>query len=162
MPWEGGCTWVREDKSCFIQVRPKPPLFYTHEEIIAHELVHAFRSHMNEPQFEEFIAWRTSKNQFRAFLGPIIERPFEVYIFFFSLLLPIFESSFFVLPFLLIFSALIRLIKKNIVWEKSKRKLMPFMIKGQKPEHLLVHLSDKQIKALSKMNKEEVLSFLKH
>ena len=42
---------------------------YDRAEILAHELVHAFRVACGESRFEEHLAWQTSKSAFRRALG---------------------------------------------------------------------------------------------
>lgn len=48
--------------------------FYPLEEILTHEWVHSARSHFNCPQFEEILAYQTSKSFFRRSIGPFFDQ----------------------------------------------------------------------------------------
>ena len=61
--------------------------WYPRAEVLAHELVHAIRLPLHSVRFEEMLAYQTSQKLFRRLLGPIIRRPFEVYVLFASLAL---------------------------------------------------------------------------
>ncbi len=76
--WEGA-AFFSEGFSGKIQLQPalKKGTFlgYKQEEILAHEMVHAARLGIDEGPFEEILAYKTSKNSFRKFLGPLFENP---------------------------------------------------------------------------------------
>ncbi|MEN9343975.1 MAG: hypothetical protein RLZZ453_762 [Chlamydiota bacterium] len=85
-PWEAAATWI--GPSVHIQLKSeKPPLFYSIEEIISHELVHVVRAEYNEPLFEEILAFSTSNSRFRRFFGPLFSSPKESLFFLGSLFL---------------------------------------------------------------------------
>lgn len=77
LPWEGAATWI-EGNQCRIQLKPsRIARLYPEEEVIAHEKIHAVRLMFDEPRFEEILAFRTSKNRFRRYFGPLFSRPAE-------------------------------------------------------------------------------------
>jgi hypothetical protein len=81
LPWEGAATWIEEkgpERICRIQLKPsRIARLYPQEEVIAHEKVHAMRLMFDETRFEEILAFRTSKNGFRRYFGPLFSRPIE-------------------------------------------------------------------------------------
>jgi hypothetical protein len=58
---------------------------YSREEILAHEAVHGARSGFDENRCEEFFAYMTSEKKWRRVLGPILQRPWEVWPLFLTL-----------------------------------------------------------------------------
>ena len=68
--------------SC-IHLREKNRFYrlYSQEEVVGHEMIHAARHLFNSSRFEEILAFQTSPNLFRRFLGPISQRPYESYLF---------------------------------------------------------------------------------
>lgn len=85
MPWEGAATWIeegQEGRTCSIQINTSwASRLYPQEELIAHEMVHALRCTLDENRFEEILAYRTSKNRFRRYFGPLFSQPRESTIF---------------------------------------------------------------------------------
>ena len=74
-PFEGGATWIDEANIPSVQLRKELEKgsylrLYKRDEIIAHEAVHAMRMAFNENQFEEILAYSTSKSAVRRFSGP--------------------------------------------------------------------------------------------
>ncbi len=77
--WMGGCAWIFEEgvsKIPAIQLNPtlrKKRLFslYSLQEVLAHESIHAVRSHFPESRFEELFAYSSSGCKLRRALGPI-------------------------------------------------------------------------------------------
>jgi len=84
--WQGAASWIEDGKLKAIQLREglkKGSYFgYKRDEILAHEAVHAARAAFNEPQAEEFFAYLTSEKWWRRAFGPLIRRPYEVWVFF--------------------------------------------------------------------------------
>ena len=76
--WEGAVLWI-EDASglaiASIQIRENflngSYLFYHIEEVVAHEILHAARIEYDEPKYEEIIAYRTSPQSIRKYIGPL-------------------------------------------------------------------------------------------
>ncbi|MBI3900520.1 MAG: hypothetical protein HY324_00050, partial [Chlamydiia bacterium] len=86
--WQGGCCWV-EDGIVALQLKKGfakgSYLGISRDELIAHEAVHAARGAFSEPYFEETFAYLTSEKKWRRVLGPVIQRPWEVWPFLISL-----------------------------------------------------------------------------
>ncbi|MCB1082053.1 MAG: hypothetical protein KDK63_02795 [Chlamydiia bacterium] len=86
-PWQGAAMWLFEGRATFpiIQLRKGFKkgryLFYSKEEVLAHEVVHAMRMGFNEPRFEELLAYYHSKSTVRKFLGPLFRTPKQALIF---------------------------------------------------------------------------------
>jgi len=107
-PWEAACCWADDIPS--IQLQPvfekKETLFgiYNKDEILAHEFVHACRSHLGSNTYEELFAYLVSLHTtrgpmrvfsyLRAILGPLFSSPKEVMAFMGVVLLTIFASFF--------------------------------------------------------------------
>jgi hypothetical protein len=82
LPWEGAATWIEEDEEhgrcACIQLKASFLMrLYPQTEVIAHEMVHVMRLMFEENRFEEILAYRTSKNRFRRYFGPLFTRPVE-------------------------------------------------------------------------------------
>lgn len=92
-PWEGAVTWIEKGKAR-IQLHPRlktGSLFfglYSRDEILAHELVHALRAHLNAPRYEEYLAYWTAPRAHRRLLGPLFEKAWEAPLLIASFLLP--------------------------------------------------------------------------
>lgn len=85
-PWQGAAAWIDGRILNSIQLRKELKKgsylkIYQREEILAHEAVHAARSGFNENRYEEFFAYMTSEKRWRRVLGPIVQRPWEVWPF---------------------------------------------------------------------------------
>ncbi len=95
-PWQGAVTWIQEapDHTLIplIQISPRMQgsvfqKWYSREEILAHELIHAVRLPLKSSRFEECIAYQTSRSKWRKWLGPILRHPYEVYVLLAALLI---------------------------------------------------------------------------
>ncbi len=86
-PWQGAACWIEGKSVSAIQLRcglKKGSYlgFYGREEILAHEAVHAARCAFEESSNEEFFAYMTSDKKWRRVLGPLIQKPWEIWPFF--------------------------------------------------------------------------------
>jgi hypothetical protein len=92
--WEGAATWISEEKVPLIQMRTSfqkgSYLGYQRSDVLAHEAVHAARVCFEEPQFEEIIAYQTSPQAWKRFLGPLFSRTWEPLLMLLSLLIGVF------------------------------------------------------------------------
>jgi hypothetical protein len=79
MPWQGGASWIEGREVHSIQLRKNCWGLCSQEELLAHEAIHAVRSGFEEDVWEEFFAYMTSEKRWRRVLGPIVERPWEVW-----------------------------------------------------------------------------------
>lgn len=83
-PWQGAASWIEGRTLSAIQLREGLRKgsylgLYRREEILAHEAVHGARSGFDENRCEEFFAYMTSEKKWRRVLGPILQRPWEVW-----------------------------------------------------------------------------------
>jgi hypothetical protein len=92
--WEGAATWISDDNLPLIQLHPrfnKGSFWgYDRSDVLAHEAVHAARMCFEEPQFEEILAYSTSPQAWKRFLGPLFSRTWEPLLLLLSLALGIF------------------------------------------------------------------------
>ena len=167
--WEGATTWI-EGSHCSIQLKPTP-FFYSQEEILSHELVHATRLLFNEPRFEEILAFRTSKNPLRRYFGPLFTRPFESLLFVILLLLSwiLYTLDLFLaegdlgnyalsLPAFILFFCLIRLIRSQWLFRKTLKTLTQILKK--KALSAMLYLTDQEIKKFAGQSKEEIWDYI--
>ncbi|MBS3905117.1 MAG: hypothetical protein KGZ39_07315 [Simkania sp.] len=75
--WEAGAMWELEDGFA-IQLNDKQRRV-AHVEVLAHEMVHAARAAFRESRFEELLAYRTSPNRWRRWIGPLFRHPKETW-----------------------------------------------------------------------------------
>jgi hypothetical protein len=134
--WEGAATWISKNGPPRIQMREAfrkgKYLGYSRDEILAHESVHAARMAFDEPQFEEILAYQTSKSLLRRFLGPLFRRTGESALF----MVAIFLSLFFWPALLLPAYFLLRLLRNQLIFYRCLKKY---------PLSFLVTLSDRDI-----------------
>ncbi|MGR3952228.1 MAG: hypothetical protein QRY74_04975 [Chlamydia sp.] len=174
-PWEMACCFVDGD---FGEIQLHPKLIqYSHSlwrlssyAIILHEYVHAIRAPLHSIKYEEYIAYRVSREQVsshidrvRCFFGPLFESAGEVYLFFalyffalfVSILLsfnPFFQSS---MPLLLISPLICRLIFKNRRVAKIHALLKIDLKSKEKATSLLIRLTDSDIDEILKISRED-------
>ena len=82
--WQGAVCWIEEGLPV-LQLREGFQKghylgLYRREEVLAHEAVHAARAAFEEPENEEFFAFAVSAVRWRRVLGPIVRRPWEVWL----------------------------------------------------------------------------------
>ncbi|MDE3045471.1 MAG: hypothetical protein KGJ02_02350 [Verrucomicrobiota bacterium] len=83
-PWQGAACWIEGGHSV-LQLREgfrkgRYLGIYRREEVLAHEAVHAARAAFQETENEEFFAFATARERWRRVLGPIVRRPWEVWL----------------------------------------------------------------------------------
>lgn len=184
--WQGGCAWIfqitdQSPTSAVLQLRRKfltsPVLFpfYQRKEVIAHELVHAARMAFNEPKYEEILAYQTSQSKLRCWLGGIVQSQKEVWLFFFSLMmssLGLFLSIWsglpgddpliwilWTLPFILIFLAFFRNIKKQRIFKKCLENLNKSLKDPSKALAVMMRLTDEEIEKFSSFSPSEIIQY---
>lgn len=187
-PWHGGCAWIfqQDDYSptgAFFQLRQefrnsKTYLkFYQRDELIAHELVHVGRMMFQEPKFEEILAYRSSDSLFRRFFGPIIEAAWESALFVFVLLfIFILDLSVIVMgrpeyyqailwmkliPLALVIGAFLRLAIRQKQFKACLKQLEEVVGDHQKANAIALRLQDKEMIAMGKWEKEQILNYAK-
>lgn len=157
--WEGGATWI-EKGSARIQLKSKKnPFLYSMEEILSHELVHAVRASFDSPQFEEILAFQTSVNPVRRFLGPLFSSPNESLLFVLSLMIAWTGYTVgwwqeweecrllsFLLPCLFFFFLFARLLYRQYLFRKAKSYLKATLSDETRVLHTLLFAQDSQIR----------------
>ncbi|HEY2810087.1 MAG TPA: hypothetical protein VGJ00_01690 [Rhabdochlamydiaceae bacterium] len=172
--WQGAVLWIQEDAQGnsvpFIQVSPRLRTFflrkwYAKEEVIAHEYMHAIRLPLRSVRFEEVIAYRTSRSAFRACIGPLFRRPWEVPILLLAILcgwLGIFWDAVFYLqwvPWALCFFGLARLICAQWVFNRCMHKFAQLILNKAMILPLMARLTDKEIELFAKSSFEEIRTY---
>ncbi len=158
LPWQGAAFWIYvEDGVSFpvIQMRTNYDkwwfFLYDEQEVLAHELVHAARFAFNEPFFEEILAYRTSKNVFHRFFGPLCIFPWEATVFVFLVLAGSVGFTFYSLAIFfwipLFFASFLffRLFFLQILFFLAKKHLEAAGVFKEKTLSLMLRLSDLEI-----------------
>ena len=155
--WEGAVLWAYFDENGdsypVIQMRTNYKKgflrFYKEEEILAHELVHAARFAFKEPFFEEMLAYKTSKNFFPRFFGPLFIFRLESFLFLGLIIMSflgfaILEWTLLLwLPFLFLACLLLRLVCLHSIFSLAKAHLKK--VGTKEPLAALLRFSDKEI-----------------
>ena len=151
--WEGAAFWIGEDP--YIQMREGFKkgcyLGYHRAEVLAHEAVHAARLAFEEPQFEEILAYRTSKKGLRKWIGPLFQKPWESVVFIFSLGTTLLGNFWIPLMFLGWFG--IRLCWTQWIVQRCLSKL---------PLFFLIYLTDQEIKQFASLSLPKIHTYLKN
>lgn len=113
------------------------------DELLAHEAVHVLRSEFNEPQFEEYFAYQTSKRWYRRFFGPMLKSNLDVGIFVTASALALVHLA----PFLIVLTFfLTRRLLDGYFIKRAIKALAPLT---SNPLHLLVRMTDLEIRHCS-------------
>lgn len=158
LPWEGAAVWISQQAPVQIQLRKtflRTSFFLKDKsEFLAHEAVHAARCQFEEPQFEEVLAYQTSKSCFRKFWGPLFQSSKESTLFMITFIASfvshwLFSGPFYLLALAFIGCLIYRLLKKQHIFKKCLKKTSyPFML----------CLKDEEIKRFSRMPRQDILS----
>ena len=157
--WEAAATYIKEDQGVFtpiVQMKKKGiPFWCSQEEILAHELVHAMRIAFRENFFEEVLAYKTSRNWFRRYFGPIFFHPMEVIIFLFLLvgiwfyqlgsLFDYVPNLTLWVPFVVIGLLGLRLVMIQTIFSLCLKKIRKILKQPDKALGFALRLSDKEI-----------------
>lgn len=109
-------------------------------ELLQHEAVHVLRSHFEEPQFEEYFAYQTSKHWYRRFFGPMLKSNIDVGFFVAASALALLHLG----PLLLTLAFF--LIRRLIDGYYIKRAIKVLKPLTPHPLHLLVRMTDREIR----------------
>lgn len=153
-PWQGAASWIEGRHLHSIQLRQalKKGTYlqlYTREEILAHEAVHAARSGFAESSYEEFFAYMTSEKKWRRCLGPILERPWEVWPFFFTCLGGIFWQICFLGAAAWSGLGFLRLIRRHRTLHRAATQIFKQVGDLRKTRAILFRLTDREIERFS-------------
>src|SRR5579862_5468360 len=156
--WQGAVLWIQEDargnKIPLIQLSPRLKTswlgkWYSQDEVLAHECVHAVRLPLSSSRFEEIAAYQTSTNPLRRFLGPIFRRPSEVYVLLVAIVLGWMGMlwtavSFFLwVPWIVCLFGGTRLILSQWAFKRCQAKLGMLIRDKSKALAMTVRLTDK-------------------
>lgn len=183
-PWHGGAAWIfklKEDSSLGAVLQLRKPFYkkshylgiYSRDELMAHEMAHVGRMAFEEKKYEELLAYKTSKSWFLRMCGPIVQSAGEsrliIYILATLLIMDayfLFQGSlsayletqiFKLLPLILIFFALFRLKKRQSTLTKAEKNLGSI---SKYAKEILYRLTDKEIDAFSKLQKDALLKYI--
>ncbi len=181
--WHGGCAWIYQltettPTASFLQLRRNflnrsKYLFYSRDELIAHELSHVGRMMFEEPKFEEFLAYRLSPSWFRRWFGPIIQSSTESMIFLLSLVMVLILDAYFflsgnllslqmimwlkVIPLALFVSGCFRVILRHYCFNRCLKKLTQILQNDEKKALAVAYrLTDKEIISFSKSSLDTI------
>jgi hypothetical protein len=154
-PWQGAAAWVERGQILAIQLREsfKKGSFlgiYNRSEILAHEAVHAARSAFPLDPWDEYFAYMTSEKAWRRALGPIVQRPWEVWPLLIFCLLGAFLPLFFLGAALWVGLGFYRLISCHLTLQRAGKTLRKLGYSDKKIRYILFRLTNQEIQKLSK------------
>lgn len=151
--WQGGCCWVEEGVVA-LQLRKKFETGsywgYSRDELIAHEAAHAARGAFKERRFEEVFAYLTSEKKWRRVLGPIIQRPWEVWPFLLSLIFTFFSLVGYLLATLWLILGFIRLVRTRLLLNRASKSIYKILKDEKLVRAVLFRLTDDEIHLFAK------------
>lgn len=152
--WEAAAAWIEEGRLVGVQLREglKKGSYlhiYSREEILSHEAVHAARSAFNEPENEEFFAYLTSEAKWRRFIGPILRRTEEGWIFLGLLAISLFFPFMYAGALFWMICGCVRLIKQHLRLKKASEHIFDTIQDPKKVRAILVRLTDREINLLA-------------
>jgi len=182
-PWHGGCAWIfqlndESPTSAFFQLRKRfkdrsKYLGYSRNEILVHELSHVGRMMFEEPQFEEVLAYRSSKTGFRRWFGPIVQSSIESMLFVIVLIMILVTDIAVIsigddfgyhlvlwlklIPVGMIGVAILRLWKKHLIFGKCLENLR--LVHREKADVIAYRLTDEEIRGFARMTVDEIQEF---
>lgn len=186
-PWHGGCAWIfqlseQTPTAAFLQLRAifrKKKTYlglYERSELIAHELAHVGRMVYAEPQFEEILAYRSSRSPFRQFFGPLVQSAKESLLFILLLGLILMANLalfamntpltftlalwLWTIPLSLVLFALLRLFRKQGLFKACLQNLKEIYQDKQLADHLIYRLTDKEISLFGKITSSEIRDYI--
>lgn len=181
-PWQGAVMWLfgseENEKFPIIQLRKGfkkgKYLFYSKEEVLWHEVLHAMRMGYQEPQFEELLAYYHSKSKLRKFFGPLFRKPSQAIIFIVFILLSLgiqTTSLFFLtspllpwmkgmtlLPLLDLAFRSASLIKDQRILKKALKKLSEIFPNQKDVFPIAIRLKDTEIESFALRSVGQILS----
>lgn len=181
-PWQGAVLWVfgekGRDQFPMIQMRKGfrkgKILFYSQNEVLGHELLHAIRMGFDEPRFEEILAYSHSSSRIRRFFGPLFRTSNQAIVFLLLILLSIAlqTTAFFfttspllpwvkgvsLLPFLDLAFRSASLIKDQRILRKALKKLSEIFPNQQEVFPIAVRLKDSEIESVALSPVDQILN----
>lgn len=182
LPWQGAAMWLFEEegkaKFPMIQLRKGfqkgKYLFYSKEEVLFHEVLHAIRIGYEEPRFEELLAYFHSQSKIRKFLGPLFRTPAQAMTFLFLVLISlalqilslfILTSSIFplikgmtLLPLIHLTFRLVCLIRDQRLLKKALKKLSDIFPHQKDVFPIVIRLKDSEIESIALESTDHILN----
>jgi len=164
-PWQGAATWTIGKRLHHIQLKEglKKGSYlkiYSRAEILAHEAVHAARSGFHEDKYEEFFAYMTSEKKWRRILGPIIQRPWEVWPFFLFMTTGILWQASYLGATIWLILGFSRLIFRHATLKRAAKQILEKIGDERRVRAILFRLTDKEIKLFAKG--ENIIQYAKN
>lgn len=168
-PWQGAVLWIHAGGLPLIQVSPRLKKtwlgrFYTYEEVLAHELIHAVRLPLASSRFEEIVAYQTSRGRLRAYLGPIIRHPYEVYVLLVAVLLGwaglLFNPYLLLAPWIACVYALARLFWAQRVFQRCRFKIKSLLKNKEKALAFTARLTDREVALFASASLSEIKQYI--
>lgn len=156
MPWQAAAVWIEQTGATKVQLRTslrKGSMFwglYEREEILAHEAVHAARAAFSEDRWEEFFAFMTSRSKWRRVIGPILQKPWEVWPFLISCFIGLVSPFGYLVAAIWAFAGFVRLAASHKILKQAAGHLSNRVKDPRKVRAVLVRLSGAEILALSR------------
>lgn len=151
-PWQGAATFVEGREVRSIQLHPRlrkgSHWFTDRGEVLAHEAIHALRSGFEESWCEEFFAFMASSKKYRRVLGPIIQRPWEVWPLFLILLIAPFWPEAYLAASIWIGLGFARLIRGHYILKRVFSFLLKKGIDAKKARAVFIRLSKEEIEKM--------------
>jgi len=172
--WQGAVTWLYESTSKIkfpliqlkINFKKGRFLFYSRDEVLLHESLHAIRIAFEESKYEEIFAYSLSEKKWRTFFGPLFRESRHATIFLLTFLVSIISHVFslFLLssPLLYLFTFLTflpvfyfsfrlsSLIYDQWILKKALKKIASLFPKNRHPLSVAFRLTDQEIRAFAK------------
>jgi len=158
--WEGAATWISPEEITIQIKKNKLSSFYSEQEIIKHELIHAVRASFNEPKFEEFLAYRTSLKKWRQIFGPIFQSHWEAYPFLLLLFFPLLGVFGFLLCIGMFLFLFLRLFKRHQTLDRCAKKLKMLLEKKEEVWPMILRLRDTEIILFSLSSIEKITHYI--
>ena len=175
--WEGAVLWQSQTDAGFmlpqIQISQRAQRFYSKEELIAHEIVHAVRIDFKEEEFEEVLAYASSPKAWRRWIGPFFRKPREATVFVWTMVVSIamqgielateLSSGWLLIPWLpalLIVGGLARLMFMQRLFRRCLNNLSRAIKVPDQRFAVALRLSDVEIRSFSRMKPEEIQAFV--
>jgi hypothetical protein len=179
-PWHAANCWViseeGESSVSLIQLRKifksKMTFFkvYHRDEVIAHEMAHIGRAGFQNSKYEEIIAYQTSKEMFRKFVGPVLSSILETWLFIVSVLVVLVLDLFFVIkpsldlipfitvaqlvPWFVLGSLIVRLGWRQYKYKKCFQNIVGALRSEKKARAVIYRLTDQEIEAIANKKKD--------
>lgn len=152
--WQGAASWIENGKIASVQLREalrKGSYWgYQRDEILAHEAVHAARSAFEEPKSEEFFAYMVSEKWWQRAFGPIVQRPWEVWPFLFTMIGGMVFPAFNIGSAIWLGLGGWRLVCLQMRFRRAGRALSSLRVDKKNARAILFRLTDREISMISR------------